>query len=430
MSSSPVSADGMLRGGDDGSDIESDCTAVKGSYGTGVASVATNDGFGADTSAADPILFQPTCRRPGASTVNILQREHDEGMVAVAGAEATEPMSPCSSSGGHVLDEVLLLALKNRQDRLFLLRLDRKYCDFIQDKSRDHMEFPWLNSYYRLMIHRTADYFGLGRQVDVSHKRIRVFKTEHSTIPTLRFCDLVEHDDEDGQATCPQPAHQGNDAQDAHVAAMGANVEQHQVSQPEPQAQTRPAPTKVLKRSTPTRPISACESRCGESFIGTTNRRTMVSMEQREKAYAEARARIFCEEGKGAESFMGAKDQCTVTMEQKAYAAATVQVFGEDGKGAEPSASALDRNSMVSTEQQEQAIAEAKTRNIGENGKGKAKAEHQPVQQHHHTFAGVIGAQEEEAMTTSHLAEGCGRFALGEEIERTEAEHEEPPQQK
>ncbi|KAF9107946.1 R3H domain-containing protein 2 [Mortierella sp. GBA35] len=80
------------------------------------------------------------------------------------------------------LDKFLLTALQNRQDRLFLLKLEREYCNFIEDPSEDVLEFPWLNSYYRMMIHRSAIYFQLARKVDANQKKITLSKTEHSAM--------------------------------------------------------------------------------------------------------------------------------------------------------------------------------------------------------------------------------------------------------
>ncbi|KAF9364090.1 R3H domain-containing protein 1 [Mortierella sp. NVP85] len=261
-------------------------------------------------------VFQPTTHRP-AVMASILRNSAIQALDSRLG---TTPSSS-SSTGGEVLDEVLLTALSKRQERLFLLRLDRDYCNFIENTSQGHLELPWLNSYFRMLIHRSANYFGLRREVDASHKRIRLFKTEHSMIPTLRFCDLVEHDEE-GQHG-PRPANLRNASQDeASVAAVDMSAEQHQQLPAQPQrAPTEPTPITVLKRCPlPPRPVSACESRCGESFIGTTSRRTMVSMEQREKAYAEARARIFCEDegGKGKKEPSAKQEQmATCTREGK-----------------------------------------------------------------------------------------------------------------
>ncbi|KAG0350277.1 hypothetical protein BGZ54_003923, partial [Gamsiella multidivaricata] len=79
--------------------------------------------------------------------------------------------------------------------------------------------------------------------------------------PALRFCDLVEEEEEE---------------------------EEEKVNEP------LVKPMKVLKRCPP-RPVSACETRYGNNNNSATTHRRPASIEEREKAYAEARARIFCE---------------------------------------------------------------------------------------------------------------------------------------
>ncbi|KAF9904801.1 hypothetical protein EC991_002305 [Linnemannia zychae] len=126
------------------------------------------------------------------------------------------------------------------------------------------------------MIHRSAIYYQLARTVDSAHKKIMLSKTEHSAIPSLRFRELVEEEE------------------DTPIKSF-----------------------KVLRRC-PTRPVSACEARgsgCANtsddlseaassapaqsspwsSSGGQSNngRRSGVTLEQREVEYAKARARIF-----------------------------------------------------------------------------------------------------------------------------------------
>ncbi|KAF9136183.1 R3H domain-containing protein 1 [Mortierella sp. 14UC] len=147
------------------------------------------------------------------------------------------------------LDEFLVNALKSRQERLFLLKLDREFCSFINNPSQPQLEFPTLNGYYRMMVHKVANYFKLTRIVDASQKII-LFKSETSAIPPLRISDLAEEEDE-------QP-----------VKMM-----------------------KVLKRN-PGRPSSGSATPDGSS----EPERKPMSIKEREEAYAKARARIFQEE--------------------------------------------------------------------------------------------------------------------------------------
>ncbi|KAG0249514.1 hypothetical protein BG011_009221 [Mortierella polycephala] len=150
---------------------------------------------------------------------------------------------------GSALDEFLVNALKNRQDRIFLLKLDREFCNFINNPSQEQLEFPSLNSYYRMVIHRVANYFKIIRHVEPHQKKIVLFKTEHSAIPALRFSDLVEEEEE-------QPI----------------------------------KPMILLKRNT-----GRTSNGVSTPETPEPDRKTMT-IKEREEAYARARARIFQED--------------------------------------------------------------------------------------------------------------------------------------
>ncbi|KAF9572253.1 R3H domain-containing protein 1 [Mortierella alpina] len=148
------------------------------------------------------------------------------------------------------LDEFLVSALKNRQDRIFLLKLDRELCSFINNPNQDRLEFPSMNSYYRMVIHRVANYFKITRMVDPMQKTIVLYKTDQSAIPALRFSDLVEEEEE-------QPV--------KHM--------------------------KLLKRN-PDRLFNGSSNSDGSAEPD----RKPLSIKEREEAYAKARARIFQED--------------------------------------------------------------------------------------------------------------------------------------
>ncbi|KAG0295738.1 R3H domain-containing protein 2 [Linnemannia gamsii] len=233
-----------------------------------------------------PILYRTFKQNPhiSQSKTTLKQQHHQQETSTAASLPpcSSSPTSPSSSSSSSTfvegsLDEVLLTALQNRQDRLFLLKLEREYCSFIDDPSKEVLEFPWLNSYFRMMIHRSAIYYRLARTVDAAQKKIVLSKTENTAIPTLRFQELVEEEE------------------DTPVKSI-----------------------KVLRRCPP-RPVSACEARVatgtailgvassaptqsspspwqgpGGQSTGRSDRRgTSGTLEQREAAYAKARARIF-----------------------------------------------------------------------------------------------------------------------------------------
>ncbi|KAF9320518.1 cAMP-regulated phosphoprotein 21, partial [Podila horticola] len=196
---------------------------------------------------------------------------------ASAGASATqeEPASnECSSTPGtgtgtdassaSPLDCFLTEALKNHQHRLFILKLERDFSQFLDQTSLESMELPWINSFYRMMIHKVAIYFQLERRIDTTQKTITLYRTDQSAVPTFRFMDLMQQEEvEEEEAPVPAPA-------------------------PAPAAK----PIKVLKRCPP-RPATVCGGRSSSSSRADESRRSTVSIKEREEAYAKARARIF-----------------------------------------------------------------------------------------------------------------------------------------
>eukprot|EP00126_Sphaerothecum_destruens_P015688 Sdes_comp9728_c0_seq1m1230 len=151
------------------------------------------------------------------------------------------------------LDSFLLNALNSPKDRLMLLKLDDDYVRFISDPSISKLEFPPMTSYHRLIVHRAAQYFGLDHVVDSSGRCVHVYKNDICCIPTLRFLDYVETEEE----AAPK--------------------------------------VKIMRRRDKADKNQNSETRDGgKSFLpGEAESRKNMSIEQRERAYMEARARIF-----------------------------------------------------------------------------------------------------------------------------------------
>ncbi|KAK9759865.1 hypothetical protein K7432_016669 [Basidiobolus ranarum] len=149
------------------------------------------------------------------------------------------------------LDGFLLAALKSPKDRLLLLKLDQEMERFINDSSRNRLEFPQMNAYQRLIVHRVAQYFKLSHVVDSSKKAVILYKSPETEIPILRFMDLLEQEEE-----------------------------------PAPQS------LKIMRRAD----NSQSNQRKGfndGSGSGSDVDKRLMSIEEREAAYQRARARIF-----------------------------------------------------------------------------------------------------------------------------------------
>lgn len=54
------------------------------------------------------------------------------------------------------------------------------------------MEYFQLNSYYRLLIHKIGDYYGLARQIDNSRKCIILYKTSNTREPWNKLQNMTK----------------------------------------------------------------------------------------------------------------------------------------------------------------------------------------------------------------------------------------------
>eukprot|EP01124_Arcella_intermedia_P029043 TRINITY_DN6039_c1_g1_i3.p1 TRINITY_DN6039_c1_g1~~TRINITY_DN6039_c1_g1_i3.p1 ORF type:complete len:968 (-),score=262.21 TRINITY_DN6039_c1_g1_i3:2-2905(-) len=94
------------------------------------------------------------------------------------------------------LDPFLLSALNSQRDRMTILKLDKQLEQFMRNPDATHLEFPPMNGYQRMIVHKVAHYFGLMHTYDRLKKSVTVFKQEMSRIPVLRFNDLAEQPDD------------------------------------------------------------------------------------------------------------------------------------------------------------------------------------------------------------------------------------------
>ncbi|KAH8302686.1 hypothetical protein KR044_009533 [Drosophila immigrans] len=85
---------------------------------------------------------------------------------------------------------------KNPKDRNILLKIEKDLMEFVQDKSRGcEYRFPATSSYNRMLIHRTAAFFGMDHNVDSDTQQcVIVAVTKGTRIPEIRFKSLVRGD--------------------------------------------------------------------------------------------------------------------------------------------------------------------------------------------------------------------------------------------
>jgi len=151
------------------------------------------------------------------------------------------------------IDEFLLETLRDPKGRMMILKLDYEIERFMRSKSLQ-LTLPPMTSYRRLIVHRVAQYFKLQHtavELEGGHRGLILSKTEESRVPLLRLNDLLE----------------------------------------KPDAPT--VPVKIMKR----RQLAdeAEKSKRQRSDKKGVSKKTI---EEREEAYAKARARIFSESNK------------------------------------------------------------------------------------------------------------------------------------
>lgn len=82
-----------------------------------------------------------------------------------------------------VPDEKLVEALESPRDRLFVLKLEQDFIDFVKDSNENELFLPNCNTFYRMLTHRLADYYLLGHVVDDSLTAVKISKTAYCRIP-------------------------------------------------------------------------------------------------------------------------------------------------------------------------------------------------------------------------------------------------------
>lgn len=88
------------------------------------------------------------------------------------------------------LDSNLLEALESSRDRISVLRLEQEIILFLTDDSREALEIPSLNSYQRLLAHKTGDYYHLTHVSDPARQTLLFHKHPWSRIPALKLCEV------------------------------------------------------------------------------------------------------------------------------------------------------------------------------------------------------------------------------------------------
>ncbi|XAR53493.1 hypothetical protein NMG60_11022069 [Bertholletia excelsa] len=172
----------------------------------------------ADVEASVSRLMLSSSRNDSSSAVNTpsmsfsssAAHEPADGSAFSSVASGAQKTGCVSEDVINSVDQFLREALQNPRERVSVLRLEQDVERFIQDPTRQQMEFQQLpTSYLRLAAHRVAQHYSLQSMVlldnsipDGSGSRIVVRKTSDCPRPLIRLADIpVNLPTEDGGIT-------------------------------------------------------------------------------------------------------------------------------------------------------------------------------------------------------------------------------------
>lgn len=219
------------------------------------------------------------CSLPNSSSDSNIAADDHGGDLVLPGA------SKIPDSGDDSVDSALLAALRDPRERLGLLKLEQVFQDFFQSSDpywevggafNSRVVSPSIGllsnttdtrpqtTFQRCLLHRLADRFHITREPTGMDGLIRLWKTPETKQPKRLLLDL-----------------------DASEYELVQSVEKLTVSAPKPPKANRKM--KIMKRNS-----SNVSDISGNSK--STPRKNKKDHNDKEKAYAEARARIFKDE--------------------------------------------------------------------------------------------------------------------------------------
>ncbi len=189
------------------------------------------------------------------------------------------------------IDAALLSAWRDPRERRTLFRLEQLLVDFmsLSDSTMDVSSQKLSNNFQRLLLHRLADRFRVSRETVLSYEKpqqttIRLIKTEHSLIPSPLFIDITADDDGDDCCTT-YPAK--DDAPAINVEDLDCLQQQQQ------QLNSSKKKLMIMKRGTAKHNAAILTNKEHPPKPKQQRNLRGKNLSDKEKAYAEARARIF-----------------------------------------------------------------------------------------------------------------------------------------
>ena len=225
---------------------------------------ATHSGRGSSSigGSGSPAFIMPArlMTRPIAGEINFLQDMSPAAAAASAPAPVVEDKEP--------IDSAIISAMENPRERMHVLTIENELLNFVKSTDRVMEIPPTNNSFRRLLTYRVAQRFGLTHvsaaepSTAEGDRCIVIYRTVDTRIPSPLLIDL------------PTPHFHDNAESPFGSSQNLADA----VNEP-------PKKMLVMKRN-PSRGDDAWKK-------GASSTRQEPSAEDRERAYAEARARIF-----------------------------------------------------------------------------------------------------------------------------------------
>jgi len=236
------------------------------------------------------------------------------------------------SANDTAVDVALLGGLENPRERMNILKFEDKIVRFLKNRREQQLSFEPLNSFHRRIVHRLAERFQLDHQVfDVpfegqqfvspgSNKGVLLSKSPLSRIPQVLLIDLPCP--ELGTVTRWEATSQASLNVQGNLGSVGTVIPVSEGAR-SPISQQKQKVTLMRRRGK-----QGTSSRPQSSNQNSEN----LTITDREKAYAEARARIFGQQaattGEEKESTLESKPKKSSSQSCSTYASGP-----DDSKG-------------------------------------------------------------------------------------------------
>mmetsp|Transcript_18302 Transcript_18302/g.23733 ORF Transcript_18302/g.23733 Transcript_18302/m.23733 type:complete len:443 (+) Transcript_18302:481-1809(+) len=205
-----------------------------------------------------------------------------------------------ATTSASSIDSALLSAMRDNRERINLLKLERTLLDFMRDEDNTVLELNCqrYTSFHRLVLHRLADRFEIVREISTpSNGNIMLVKTGQSKVPTRLLIDLEPS--EYNYSKCTGMNNDNETSGNGSVAAVanavsGLTEGMASASITGPQSVGADGGKKkmmIMKRGKGgSNGQGERNSRNGKGRRGGSKAK---NLSEKEKAYEEARARIF-----------------------------------------------------------------------------------------------------------------------------------------